>query len=393
MFVPETQLLGSLSDDEGNRADAAAIESIALPHSRPAKKKKDRVIEGYKIIGKVIGAFYIPRSRTAPTSTDGVPVTEGISAQSICELLTELFDREYFAKSAPTNFNVQVIRKAFDSGSCPAGLVYDNKAYVLHSNGKKQHAAVLYGGRTATTAIEFENVARVVLDEVPREALHSLNILSLVEANSRDGEARGSRKKLEDKLQVLARKIANMTPGSSAFNVPQLERTVRQSQPLVARKTSNELVEERQRKIVEELHICEALGRIDLSDEAAKRDFYTAKHCEDPTLCKIAAARAKRFIQAKGYDLTPDDRARYAELQAASNPLPESPVQDDAAAADDDDYDDVFRDEMRDSLMDDARVESDSESDDRERSDRLSKRQRQNLQQRHILQELDLNSQ
>jgi len=199
-------------------------------------------------------------------------------------------------------------------------------------------------------------------------------------------------KKLEDKLQVLARKIANMTPGSSAFNVPQLERTVRQSQPLVARKTSNELVEERQRKIVEELHICEALGRIDLSDEAAKRDFYTAKHCEDPTLCKIAAARAKRFIQAKGYDLTPDDRARYAELQAASNPLPESPVQDDAAAAADD-YDDFFRDEMRDSLMDDARVESDSESDDRERSDRLSKRQRQNLQQRHILQELDLNSQ
>ena len=47
MFVPETQLLESLSDDEGNRADAAAIESIALPYSRPAKKKKDRVIEDY----------------------------------------------------------------------------------------------------------------------------------------------------------------------------------------------------------------------------------------------------------------------------------------------------------------------------------------------------------
>ena len=390
MFVPETQLLESLSDDEGNRADAAAIESIALPYSRPAKKKKDRVIEDYKIIGKVIGAFYIPRSRTAPTSTDGVPVTEGISAQSICELLTELFNREYFAKSAPTNFNVQVIRKAFVTGSCPAGLVYDNKAYILHANGKKQHAAVLYGGRTASTAIEFENVARVVLDEVPREALHSLNILSLLEANSRAGEARGSRKKLEEKFQMLSTKIANMTPGSSSFNVPQPERTVRQSQQLVARKTSTEQVVERQSKIVVDLHICEALGRIDLSDEAARRDFYTAKHCEDPTLYKIAAARAKRFIQAKGYELTPEDRARYADLQAVSNPLPESPVQDDDAAAD---YDDVFRDEMRDRSMDDARVESDSESDAHEHSDRLSNRQRQNLQQRHILQPLDFNSQ
>ena len=57
-----------------------------------------------------------------------------------------------------------------------------------------------------------------------------------------------------------------------------------------------------QHKIVEDSFICEALARIDLCDEAAKRDFYTAKHCEDPTLFEIAAAQVKRFIQAKGYE-------------------------------------------------------------------------------------------
>ena len=75
-------------------------------------------------------------------------------------------------------------------------------------------------------------------------------------------------------------------------------------------------------------------------------------------------------------------------MQAASNSLPESPVRQDAADDDDDDDDDIFRDDS----IDDARAINDCESDARERSDRFSKCQRQNLQQRLVLEPLDFNS-